>query len=201
MKKIGILGGSFNPIHKAHVEIALKAIEIAKLDEFIIIPTYITNLKDNSILVSSEDRFNMCKLACQSHKELQVSDIEIKRHNVSYTSDTIKELLNSEEASYYLVMGADSYVNLSKWHNYEYILNNCTIVICPRGDEDYEGLLELSHTYDGYKPIIMKHSISNMSSTLIRKMIKNNDDISAYLDDKVIEYIKKNNLYKDKYDC
>lgn len=197
MKKIGILGGSFNPVHNAHIKLAVTACEQAGLDEMLIIPTYVTNLKDNSAMVSSEDRFRMCELAVQDISSFYVSDIEIKRQRTTYTCETVEELKRIDpDNEYYLIMGADAYLNLYKWRNYEYILNNAHIIVAPRDDADKDDLLEKSHEYCGFSPLILKEPIFKLSSTMIREMISAGEDVSDFLDSRVIEYINEHNLYK-----
>lgn len=196
MKRIGVLGGSFNPIHNAHVKLAETAFEYAELDEMIIIPTYITNLKDNSFMASAEDRLNMCSLAFSEMDNFYVSDLEVKRCRTSYTYETLEELKTSDsDAEFYLVMGADSYLNLYKWRNYEYILNNAHIIVAPRDDADQQDLIIKSHEYDGLSPLILKDPIFELSSTKIRNMINSGADVSEFLDRRVIEYISEHSLY------
>lgn len=193
-KKIGILGGSFNPIHKDHIELALLALKEAELDEILVIPTFITNLKNNSEMASSNDRLAMCKLASSKYENFKVSDIEIKRGTTTYTSDTLKEL--DKDNDYYLIMGADSYLNIDKWHESQYVLMNAKIIVAPRDDISFDEIENKSKELNSKPPIVLSQAIGDLSSSKIRSMIKNNEDVSDYLDKDVLEYIKENNLYR-----
>ena len=195
MKKIGILGGSFNPIHNAHVKLAKAAFDQVKLDEMLIIPTYITNLKDNSFMVSADQRLKMCKLAVMDIDNFYVSDIDIRRKKITYTCDTINELKTERDADYYLILGADAYLNLYKWMNYRYILDNAYMIVAPRDGIKSSTLIEKSKEYNGLGSVIMENEIEKLSSTLIRDMIKNGEDAKDYLSPKVYRYIKENGLY------
>lgn len=196
MKNVGILGGSFNPIHIAHIKLAKLAIKEAKLDEVIIIPTFLTNLKDNSSLVSSQHRLKMCDLAVENENDIYVSDIDIKRNKITYTSDTIYELKQIENNNYFLIMGADSYKNLSLWHDYQYIVNSTKIIVARRDDISKSDILDIAKKNNFDLPIILSKPIQNLSSTIIRYNIKKDIPVNELLDKKVLEYIKINNLYR-----
>lgn len=196
MKNVGILGGSFNPIHIAHIKLAKLAIKEAKLDEVIIIPTFLTNLKDNSSLVSPEHRLKMCNLAVENENDIYVSDIDIRRNKITYTSDTIYELKQIENNNYFLIMGADSYKNLSLWHDYQYIVSNAKIIVARRDDISKSDILDIAKKNSFDIPVILSKPIQDLSSTIIRYNIKNDITVSELLDKKVLEYIKINNLYR-----
>ncbi len=195
--KTAILGGSFNPVHLDHIKLALSCVEEFKLGKIIFIPTYKTPLKNNSEIANADDRLNMCKLAVKDFKTLEVSDIEIKRKGFSYTSDTIKAFVK-EYNNLHIIVGADMFMTLDQWHEFEYIFKNATIIAYPRNDFDCE---KLKIKYDEYKKygckaLVSKHRVGDISSTLIRQKIKNGQDVSAFLDEDVIKYIKEHNLYR-----
>ena len=195
--KIAIFGGSFNPVHLDHIKLAISCGEEFGLDKIIFIPTYKTPLKENSEIASADDRLNMCKLAVRDLKNLEVSDIEIKRKGLSYTSDTIKAFVKDYK-NLHIIVGADMFMTLDQWHEYEYIFENATIIAYPRNDFDCEKLRIKYDEYKKYgcKALISKHRVGNISSTLIRQKIKDNQDVSDFLDGAVIEYINKRNLYR-----
>ena len=141
--KIAIFGGSFNPIHNAHIKLAQRFVNEVKLDKVAFVPTHITPLKNNTAIVLSEHRFNMCELALKDYENFFVSDVEIKREGMSYSSDTIayfKEQYPNDEL--FFIMGADMFLTLEKWHEFEYIFNNVTILTAPRDGCDYDDLME-----------------------------------------------------------
>ena len=197
--KIAIFGGSFNPIHNAHVKLAQRFLNEVALDRVIFVPTFITPLKDNTSVISSEHRLKMCELALKDYDNFAVSDVEIKRAGYSYSSDTIayfKELYPQDEL--YFIMGADMYLTLEKWHEFEYIFNNVTILTAPRNDCSFDELVNKYEYYKKYncKSYITREYIEDLSSTLIRDMILSEADISAFLDKDVVAYIVKHGLYR-----
>lgn len=197
--KIAIFGGSFNPIHNAHIKLVQRFVSEVSLDFVYFVPTYVTPLKDNTSVISADHRLKMCELALTAFDNFKVSDVEIKRQGMSYSSDTIayfKELYKDSEL--YFIMGADMFLTLEKWHNFEYIFENVTILTAPRDDSDYAVLLDKSEEYKKYscKAHITKDIIEDLSSTMLRDMIKNNKDVSAYMNKDVISYIAYHNLYR-----
>ena len=197
--KIAIFGGSFNPIHNAHIKLAQRFVSEVELDKVAFVPTHITPLKNNSAIVSSEHRFNMCELALKGYENFFVSDAEIKREGTSYSSDTIayfKEQYPDDEL--FFIMGADMFLTLEKWHEFEYIFSNVTILTAPRDGCDYDDLMK---KYDYYKKYncnvyITKEYIEDLSSTFLRERIVNNADVSAYVNPNVITYINEHGLYR-----
>lgn len=197
--KIALFGGSFNPIHNAHIKLAKRFMNEVALDKVYFIPTNVTPLKDNSGVISPIHRLKMCKLALDSYDEFRVSDVEIRREGMSYSCDTIAYFKEQyPDAQLYFIMGADMYLTLEKWHNFEYIFDNVTILTAPRDDCDYNTLCDKSLYYQKYfcKAHITKDIIEDLSSTMIRDMIKNNEDVSQYLNEEVIDYIAQNDLYR-----
>lgn len=197
--KIAIFGGSFNPIHNAHIKLAQRFVDEVLLDKVVFVPTHLTPLKNNSSIVSSEHRFNMCKLALNAYDNFSVSDVEIKREGTSYSSDTIayfKKLYPNDEL--FFIMGADMFLTLEKWHEFEYIFSNVTILTAPRDGCDYKDLMEKYDYYKRYNcnAYITKEYIEDLSSTFIRDMILENTDVNAYLNYDVITYIKEQGLYR-----
>ena len=193
-----IYGGSFNPIHNDHVKLALRFAEQFELDRVTLIPTYSTPLKNNSHIIDGEHRFKMCMLAVQDYPVLEVSDIELRRKGESYTSDTIAGLLNDDD-SLYLIVGADMYMTLDQWHEFRYIFDHVTILVAPRGEEDYDALeekyLDYKEKYD-CRTLIAHEKIGELSSTMIREGIASGADVSAMVDPRVLDYIQKHDLYR-----
>lgn len=193
-----IYGGSFNPVHNDHIRLALRFAEQFELDKVTLIPTYITPLKNNTKIVDGIHRYNMCVLAAENHPTLEVSDIELRRKGESYTSDTIAQFKNDED-TLFLIVGADMYMTLDKWHDFRYIFDNVTILAAPRDELDY---ISLEEKYDEYKAkygcrtIIASHGIGALSSTIVREGIAAGADVSSMIDSRVLEYIKEHDLYR-----
>ena len=175
-KKIAMFGGSFNPIHNAHINLAAAFIKKLKLDKLLLIPTATPPHKSDSEMVSAEHRLNMCKLATEDIKKIDVSDIEIKREGKSYTVDTLKQLKEMyPESELYLITGADMFVTLLDWKDPEEIFSLATVCTVPRNDDDIEVLKEKEKQYNalGAKTVILDLKKSNISSSKIRKHIFN----------------------------
>lgn len=193
-----IYGGSFNPIHNDHIKLALQFAEQFELDKVILIPTYSTPLKDNSHIISGDHRYKMCMLATQDYPQLEVSDMELRRKGKSYTSDTIRELLNDDD-SLYLIVGADMYMTLDKWHDFQFIFDHATILVAPRDEYDYDSLNEkyllYREQYDCHT-LIAHQAIGELSSTLVREGIATGADVSAMVSPRVLDYIQKHDLYR-----
>lgn len=198
--RIGIFGGTFNPIHKGHILLTEYCKTSAKLDKIILIPTYTPPHKVCSSLVSEKHRLNMCSLACRRLDDYTVSDIEIQRKGKSYTCDTLtslNELYPYDEL--FLIMGADMFLTLDNWKNPQIIFDKATIITIPRDKSDYDDLCEFYRKT--LKPmnaeaVILKNPVLSVSSTYIRENIDNFDRIESLINKNVYDYIVKNNLYR-----
>lgn len=193
-----IYGGSFNPIHNDHIRLALQFAEQFELDKVTLIPTNITPLKDNSRIADGKHRYQMCLLAAQDYPQLEVSDIELRRKGESYTSDTVAALLNDDD-SLFLIVGADMYVTLDRWHEFRYIFDHTTILVAPRDELDYDYLKEKYDEYKakyGCRTLIAHGAIGALSSTMIREGIAAGADVSRMIDPRVLDYIQKHDLYR-----
>ena len=137
MKKIGILGGSFNPIHNGHLILAEQVKNNFNLDKIIFIPTTDNPLKNKLCEVSKNDRYNMTSLAVSDNKCFEASDIEIKNTGYSYTIDTIEELLRSDSSvKYYFICGADIIFHLERWKAIEELFECVTFIAAYRTGYD-----------------------------------------------------------------
>ena len=196
--KIGLFGGSFNPIHDGHIHLAKSINDEVRLDKIIFIPSKISPHKSNKEYVSNEHRFNMCKLAIQDIPNFEVSDFELSREGISYSIYTVryfKEKYPTDEL--YLLIGSDMLLTFNEWKEYQEIMSKVTLAVISRENGDYDTLLKKSKELSKYgKIIIPKVSPIEVSSTGIRKNIRFNKDYSCNLNEKVVQYIKSNNLYR-----
>ena len=133
-KKIGIMGGTFNPVHYGHLLLAESAREVFELDKVLFMPSGDSYMKDASSILHGETRMQMLKLAIDGNPYFEISRIELDRTGPTYTCDTLAQLQqqNSED-TYYFIMGADSLLMLESWKDPEYVLRNCTIAAAVRG--------------------------------------------------------------------
>lgn len=200
MSRIGILGGTFNPIHNGHKKMIEYSRKEAKLDKIIVMPTFVPPHKESLNLVSCEHRLNMCRLACSEISYVDVSNFEIKLEGKSYTYRTLellKEKYPNDEL--FFIVGADMFLSLESWRNPEIIFKFATIIAIPRDDNS---VAELKRHYDevlkpmGAKAIILQKSVLTVSSTYVRDNINNHDALANLLDKRVFNYIKENNLYR-----
>lgn len=193
--RIGILGGSFNPIHNLHKEMGLKVLENNLVDKVIYVPTGDKYAKTG--LIDGIDRFNMIKLAIEDIYNLEVSDYEVKR-GCSYTFETLdyfKKLYPKDNI--YFILSTDLILDIENWKEPEYILKNYKLIGLKREGYEY---LKLPNIYNKYPDSleIYNFNMGELSSTKIREKIQNNkqEELEKYLDKKVLEYINLNNLYK-----
>lgn len=190
--KIGVYVGSFNPPHKGHIKIVNHLIN-KYLDKVIIIPT--GNYWNKLDLVNIEDRINMLKFY-----ENENVIIDNKNNNLEYTYQILNSLkLEYKEDELYLIIGADNIINFDKWMNYKEILTY-NLIILNRNNINILEYLEKLNKKDKY---VIVNDLSNidLSSTMIRNKLNNNNcDLSMYIDDCILNYIKENNLYGDIYE-
>ncbi|MBQ9742705.1 MAG: nicotinate-nucleotide adenylyltransferase [Ruminococcus sp.] len=199
MSRIGMFGGSFNPVHKGHTGLVERLTDAFSLDLVYVIPTFHTPLKDNAYMVEPEHRYNMCKIAFGNNSKVSVSDIEIKRRGRSYTADTLRELHDRHpQDELFLIVGADSFMQLPQWHAVEEIFSLATVITAIRGDIDYDDLLTRKKLYkDKYNANtdVLDQSIKLVSSTEIRDDIAAGNDVTHLVHKEVLDYIFDNKLY------
>lgn len=187
IKKIGIFGGSFNPIHRGHIEMANLAIEKLDLDRLYLVPVGIPCHRCDNNFVSGQDRMAMIKLVCLKNKKLFPCDYEIISEKVSYTYDTLLKIMEKHPDSLiYEIIGEDSAEYLTSWKNYKEMVNLCKFVFFKR--KGYKS------TTNGL--LTIEAPLFNISSTLVREKIKNNEPLEDYITPEVEEYIREHLLYK-----
>ena len=192
--KIGIFGGSFNPPHNMHTEIADYMIKQHYVDKVVFVPTGSKYAYKNN-LIEEEHRYNMLDILNKKNANIMVSDYELKSE-VVYTIDTLrhfKEEYPNDEICF--ICGLDNFSYIDKWKNGEEILTNYKIVVINRDGNDLEELLV---KYDKYRDniIISNMEMKDISSTYIRDNIGEIDKVKEYLDEDVLRYIQENNLYR-----
>lgn len=202
MKKTGILGGTFNPIHMAHLIIAEIALEEAELDEILFIPSGCSYLKDAADILPAKERIHMTGLAIEDNSKFALSTIETDREGNSYTCDTLLELRERyPDQEYYLIVGADNLFTMEEWKDPEVIFQNAKILAAVRGgkkrDDMEEKIRELKEKYGADITILhVKHV--DISSSMIREKVARGCSIRYMLPEGVRQYIIKNHFYKAK---
>ncbi|MDO5724869.1 MAG: nicotinate-nucleotide adenylyltransferase [Tissierellia bacterium] len=199
--KLGVLGGSFNPIHYGHLLIAQSAFENLKLDKVLFLPT--GKAPHKSLELDPKIRYEMTKLAISDNESFFISDIEILKTGYSYTVDTINELKDRFSCSkIYFIIGADSLFQIETWHNYEKLLETTDFAVANRVYNNKHSserlnvrIKELQQKYNA-KFKVFDTNIYEFSSTEIRKRTKDDQSIRYMVPENVRSYILKNGLYR-----
>ena len=185
--KLGIYVGSFNPVHKGHIKVIKHLIDNKYVDKVMVIPT--GNYWDKLDLISIDNRIDMLKLY-ENDKII----VDNKLNDIPNTYLILREL-HKEYDDLYLIMGADNIINFDKWKEYKEIIDNNRILVIPRDNINIDKYLK-KYNKDRF---IIVNDFDNVfiSASNIRELIKNKDynKLNKYLDNKVIKYIKKNDLY------
>ncbi|MFU0827607.1 MAG: putative nicotinate-nucleotide adenylyltransferase [Lachnoclostridium sp.] len=201
MSKIGIMGGTFNPIHCAHLILAESAYEELGLDKVYFMPCKKPPHKLNENIIGDEHRVEMIKLAIQNNPHFILSCLELEREGITYTADTLKELTNDyPQDEFYFIMGADSLFHIEEWYNIEQIFQLSIIVAAIRDHASYEAIkAQIKHLKDHFNARIHLLHTPNMdiSSKMIRQYIKEGKSIRYYVPDPIFDYISSHSLYKE----
>lgn len=193
--RIGILGGSFNPPHKMHLDIGLNLINKHYVDKVVYVPTG-SKYKYKNNLLPDKDRLEMLQFLVKKNDNLDVSDYELKSE-VVYTYQTLKYFKEKNpNDDMYFICGTDNLSYMDKWMNGEEILSNYKILVIKRKGENINVLLE---KFKRYKENIVVTDIEqrDISSTEIREKLRNKEYVLDLLDKDVYEYIRKNKLYEE----
>ena len=199
MAKIGIMGGTFNPVHFGHLKMAKSALEQHSLDKVLFIPSGISYMKQD--VLDAKHRFYMVQLAIKEEPLFEISDIEVNRAGNSYTCDTLISLYALyPDDSFYLIMGADSIFQIECWKNPEQIFSLATILVTVRDDyglyDVQSKIEELEDKYNGRIHVFTMDPV-DISSTVIRNKAKRNEPIDGMVPDVVKHYINDYHLYKE----
>lgn len=210
--KVAVLGGTFNPIHYGHLRIAEEVRESLRLDKVLFMPTYITPHKTEEAITPPEVRLEMIRTAIADNPGFGVSEIEIRRGGRSFTVDTLRELKKKEE-DISLIIGNDSFNDITSWYEYEELFRLSSFIVVPRpghtAKKPGEVLpVELARKfwYDsstgcyqnsyGNSLTYLATTLMDVSSSDIRKRVKESSSIKYLLPDSIIEMIRSGGLYK-----
>jgi len=190
-KKTGLFFGSFNPIHVGHLIIANHMVEYTDLEELWFVISPHNPLKKKSSLLADHHRYAMVNLAVEDNPNLWASNIEFSLSQPSYTVHTLAFLEEKyPKKEFVLIMGGDNLRNLHKWKNYEHILNNYSIIVYPRPGEKLPKLVN-------HKNIRLAHApLMQISSSFIRKSIKEGKSVEYLLSDRVYKYLTEMHFYQ-----
>ena len=197
MERIGVLGGSFNPVHNEHVNIAVNAVKELGLNKLIVMPTFIPPHK-NTVLAPSSDRLNMLNLAFSGLDNIEISDYEIQKGGTSYTYLTLTHLKSTFDKELVFIFGEDLLEGFNSWRHPEKITELASVAVF--GRDSYSADFE-KHQKDFIskynKPFIkLNYTGKSLSSTTIRVFASLGLSLDAFVPKEVENYIYQNNLYK-----
>ncbi|MGB2598815.1 MAG: nicotinate-nucleotide adenylyltransferase [Candidatus Omnitrophota bacterium] len=190
--KIGMLGGTFNPIHMGHLVLAEECWHRFELDKVVFIPAHIPPHKEVECSVSAADRLNMTRLALEGYERFEVSTYEIDKKDISYSIETIKHFKEkyAPGAELFFLTGSDWAGDLSTWKNIDEILDSVTFVIASRPGGNVE-----KSAYEGKITRITIPAL-DISSSDIRDRIKRREPIDHLVPAPVVQYIGNKGLYR-----
>ena len=193
--QVGLYFGSFNPIHIGHLILANYIVEHSSLDKLWFVVSPHNPLKLKKTLLADHHRLEMVYRACELYDKLEVSDIEFKLKQPSYTVDTLIHLKERHpNHDFTLIMGQDSLQSLPKWKNYEVLLEDYRILVYPRVSAGKP----IDSSLSNHPSVsLLSAPIIELSATAIRKDIQENRSVRPYLPDGVWEYIDEMNFYKN----
>ncbi|BAQ23601.1 nicotinate-nucleotide adenylyltransferase [Streptococcus troglodytae] len=187
-KQVGILGGNFNPVHNAHLLVADQVRQQLGLDEVLLMPEYKPPHVDKKETIDEKHRLKMLELAIKGIEGLAIETIELKRKGVSYTYDTMKDLIEQNpDVDYYFIIGADMVDYLPKWHKIDELIQMVQFV----------GVQRPKYKAGTSYPVIwVDVPLMDISSSMIRDFIRKNRKPNFLLPKPVLDYIKKEGLYQ-----
>ncbi len=213
---IALLGGTFNPIHFGHLRLAEEVAEGLNVDKVIFMPSSTPPHKPTGALPSAELRLEMTRIAIKGNPRFEASDIEIKRGGRSYTFETVKELKETggEDQELSLIVGADSFNEITSWCEYEELIKTANFIVVPRPGYATKKVAEVlpvelakKFWYDadtgaylnsfGSSLTYFNTTPMNISSSELREIIGRGGSVRYLLDDAVAEFIEANGLYKE----
>lgn len=198
-EKIALFGGTFDPIHSGHIQLALGFARRLGLDQVLLMPTFVPPHKLKPDMASAEDRLAMCRLAAQADPVLHVSDLEIARGGASFTADTLEALRAQHPgAQLYLITGADMFLTLGTWWRFSDITAMAVLCAAPRGGvtigelRHYAAQLEAA----GARCVVEDIQAMDISSTQIRDLLRRGEPVGDTLPGPVAAYIAQKGLYR-----
>ncbi len=199
-KRVGIMGGTFNPIHLGHLIIAEAAYEAYNLDEVLFVPSGVSYMKDQSEILDAKKRVHMTGLAIEDNPHFALSTIEIDRDGNSYSYETLETLRKQNpNTEYFFLVGSDTLFALETWKHPEILLPSCTILVAVRDGVPMEKMQEhakyLEEKFGGSIKLLTTPNIE-ISATNIRNRLAKGRNVKYFVPDTVLDFINKYDLYK-----
>ncbi len=186
--RLGIFGGTFNPVHNGHLAIATRVAEALRLGRIFFVPTAVTPLKGRKDLASARDRLAMLRAAVKGHPIFRVSDVEIRRGGVSYTVDTLRQIKGRMGGRLYLILGTDALNLLPRWRDASEVLRLAELVVVER--QGHRTRLRMPKIYKVDAPLM------EISGTEIRERVRKGLSIRYLVPEAVERYIRRKGLYR-----
>ncbi len=201
MKRIGIMGGTFDPVHNGHLLLGKQAYEEYGLDEIWYMPSHIPPHKKDRTITASEDRIEMLNLALKDLPYCVLSEFEMKREGNTYTAHTLALLKEAyPENEFYFIIGADSLFQIERWYHPEQVMALTTLMVSGREYDEAERTFDEQIAYltkkYGAKILPLHNEEVDIASADIRKSISEGRDISQDVPKEVEQYIRDHGLYK-----
>jgi nicotinate-nucleotide adenylyltransferase len=197
--KLGVLGGTFDPVHNGHLMIAEAALSQASLSEVLFIPAGRPRFKDEESVTAARHRLRMVELAILGKPAFRLSAMEIERGGVTYSVDTLRELKSGLRPpdELFFIMGWDSLANFPSWHRACELISLCRLIIVPRAGWPEPDMVLLEQRLPGLSQslILLNSPVIEISSYDIRQRVRNGSDIRGLVPDAVADYIGEKELY------
>lgn len=216
LRRVAIYGGTFDPVHNGHVEVARRVLELFELDEVIFVPACVPPHKRNANITSAFHRFAMLALATEEDQQLRVSTIELEAPDLPYAVETVDRMKNISVRTFFLI-GADSWSEISTWHEWQKLITMCDLIVVTRPGYEINSMAappaklvdlrnldanlvgEVLKRDDKTRIFITDAAMVDVSATKIRAAVQANDgaDLKTMVPPAVARYIDKYNLYRN----
>jgi len=196
--RVGVLGGTFDPIHRGHLAAAQAALDCAGLDRVLLVPTGRPPHRRGAV-ASADQRLEMCRLAVNGDPRFAVSDVEIRREGLSYTADTLQQLKHEHPSDeLYLVLGWDAARLFTTWHQPDVVLRLASVIVVTRPGNAIPDAPSLNDAgLDPASTVLCARPTPDISGSALRRAIAAGEPVGDRLPEAVERYIAKNHLYMD----
>lgn len=213
---MGVLGGTFNPVHLGHLRLAEEAVEALRLERCLLVPAWVPPHKSGSNLAPYSSRYRMLELAIVDHPRFQVSDLERRLSGTSYTVTTLRQLVRELEApvELYFLLGLDAFLEIHGWWHFRELFERATLTIFPRPGCSRQAIGEHltryvsarylwneqldRFTHPDLRPVmVLRSTFLDISSSAIRSLLAAGKSIRYLVPEPVLGYIEAAGLYRD----